>query len=120
MPTFDPMQIINALTVNAQIGPLQWAVVGATILVVRWMKNQPDIPTPKWARPYIAFAVGLVFNVGLEYAVGNLAPKTLIAEQFIIWITTLGIHGFAQSQKADPAESIRDPRDGRDGDPRRP
>lgn len=109
----DPQQIISLLPLK----PEQLAIVPATLLIMKFLKDAPDIPTPKKWRPLMYFGVALLFNVGVDWVRGALDPKSLVAEQIATWITVLAARHVIDSMKK-PQEF--DPRDGRDGDPRRP
>ena len=103
MPPFDFTKLMELLTINAQLGPSQFAVIAATVLIVKFLKDSPAINTPKSVRPWLYLGAGIVCNVALEYVVGNLALKPLIAEQLVIWFTTLGIRHLVDAPRAvDP------------------
>lgn len=116
MPTPDFTELLNALTLQANIGPIQWAVIALTIGAVKWLKHSPLVATPKKVRPYLYLAVGVALNVGLEWFLGSLAVRTVIAQQAIVWVTTLGLRHIIDAPNA--VDNDKDA--GRFGDPRRP
>ena len=117
MPTLPGIsEIFQMLTVNAKLGPPEFAVIAVTILVVKTLKANPNMHTPKHLRPWFYLGVGILCNVGMQFVLGTLAVKTIIAQQAVIWFATLGIRHVVDAVNGKPSQ-VAPPRE---EDSRRP